>query len=264
MTIGECYQTLGLSPGASKGEISSAYRRLAMEFHPDHHPEGSQSAEMFIKITEAYQLLLGCSNKNLQDSGINAKYSARQYNQAQTDTARETARAWARMRYEEAAKKAAEIEKASIHSFLWSRKWNYFFIILALFTLIDCFLPPKQKTIESLDRKVFGESRLVVEVDGFRLEVQQRMLRSVAESSPIIIRYTPIFHHLHYFYFDDDQRINSPASAFPNLIFLPFLLIFSSLGILFLKINKLEYKIALKFLSLIALVILSIAWVMAP
>jgi len=48
------YETLGLKPGASHCEIRSAYRRLAMQFHPDRNPAG---AERMKAINVAYEKL---------------------------------------------------------------------------------------------------------------------------------------------------------------------------------------------------------------
>ena len=41
----------------SASEIRRAYRRLALEFHPDHHPEDPESEEKFKQISEAYSVL---------------------------------------------------------------------------------------------------------------------------------------------------------------------------------------------------------------
>lgn len=56
MDLRDYYSILGVRQGASDEEIRKAYRRKAMEYHPDrNHAEGAQ--EMFIRITEAYEYL---------------------------------------------------------------------------------------------------------------------------------------------------------------------------------------------------------------
>lgn len=51
------YKILGLEPGASKEEISKAYKKLALEWHPDRHQGDKQAEEKFKEINGAYQLL---------------------------------------------------------------------------------------------------------------------------------------------------------------------------------------------------------------
>jgi len=50
------YQRLGLSRQATKGEIKKAYRKLALEFHPDRN-KSPDAHEKFIAINEAYLIL---------------------------------------------------------------------------------------------------------------------------------------------------------------------------------------------------------------
>jgi curved DNA-binding protein len=51
------YQMLGLNRNASEDEIKRAYRKLALKYHPDHHPDDSESEEKFKEIGEAYAVL---------------------------------------------------------------------------------------------------------------------------------------------------------------------------------------------------------------
>jgi molecular chaperone DnaJ len=52
------YEVLGIHRQASDQEIKSAYRKLAMQHHPDRNPENKEEAEeKFKEITEAYSVL---------------------------------------------------------------------------------------------------------------------------------------------------------------------------------------------------------------
>lgn len=51
------YEILGLSKGATKAEIKKAYRKKAIEFHPDKNPGDSKAEESFKKAAEAYEIL---------------------------------------------------------------------------------------------------------------------------------------------------------------------------------------------------------------
>jgi molecular chaperone DnaJ len=51
------YSILGISKGASQAEINKAYRKKAIEFHPDKNPGDSAAEENFKKAAEAYEIL---------------------------------------------------------------------------------------------------------------------------------------------------------------------------------------------------------------
>jgi len=57
MDYKDYYQTLGVSRNASANEIRMAYRKLAMQYHPDRNPDDKQAEERFKEINEAYQVL---------------------------------------------------------------------------------------------------------------------------------------------------------------------------------------------------------------
>jgi molecular chaperone DnaJ len=51
------YQVLGVSRDASEEEIKKAYRKLALECHPDRNPSNKEAEERFKECTEAYEIL---------------------------------------------------------------------------------------------------------------------------------------------------------------------------------------------------------------
>lgn len=53
----DLYEVLGLQKGADEKEIKSAFRKLAIKYHPDKNPGDKDAEDRFKEINEAYQVL---------------------------------------------------------------------------------------------------------------------------------------------------------------------------------------------------------------
>ncbi len=57
MSKRDYYEVLSVSRTASDGEIKSAYRKLAVQYHPDKNPGNAEAEEKFKECAEAYAVL---------------------------------------------------------------------------------------------------------------------------------------------------------------------------------------------------------------
>jgi len=75
------YEILGVSKDASQKEIEEAYRRLAVQYHPDRHPpeKKEEMREKFKEISEAYAVLSDPNKRRQYDmyghAGIDSSYT---------------------------------------------------------------------------------------------------------------------------------------------------------------------------------------------
>ena len=51
------YEVLGVDRNATKDDLKKAYRKLAMQYHPDRNPDNKEAEEKFKEAAEAYEIL---------------------------------------------------------------------------------------------------------------------------------------------------------------------------------------------------------------
>lgn len=61
------YEVLGVSKSATADEIKKAYRKKAMEYHPDRNPGNAEAEEKFKEAAEAYDVLSDANKKARYD-----------------------------------------------------------------------------------------------------------------------------------------------------------------------------------------------------
>ncbi|MFN5983437.1 MAG: molecular chaperone DnaJ [Fluviicola sp.] len=67
MSKRDYYDVLGVSKSASESEIKKAYRKLALQYHPDKNPDDAVAEEKFKEAAEAYEVLSNAEKKARYD-----------------------------------------------------------------------------------------------------------------------------------------------------------------------------------------------------
>jgi len=81
MEYRDYYKILGVPRSASANEIKGAYRKLAMQYHPDRNPGDKQAEERFKEMNEAYQVLSDPQKRARYDQ-LGESYSQWEHNGA--------------------------------------------------------------------------------------------------------------------------------------------------------------------------------------
>jgi molecular chaperone DnaJ len=61
------YEVLGVGRDASEGEISDAYRKLAIRFHPDKNPGDDEAVQKFKEAAESFEVLSDATKRSQYD-----------------------------------------------------------------------------------------------------------------------------------------------------------------------------------------------------
>ncbi len=75
----DLYKILGVEKTATTDQLKKAYRKLAMQYHPDRNPDDKNAEEMFKKVNEAYSILSDDEKRRQYDLYGSSQNQANQY-----------------------------------------------------------------------------------------------------------------------------------------------------------------------------------------
>lgn len=67
MIMTDYYEVLGVAKGASQDDIKKAYRKKALQYHPDRNPGDKEAEKKFKEISEAYEVLSDDQKRSMYD-----------------------------------------------------------------------------------------------------------------------------------------------------------------------------------------------------
>ena len=132
------HKILGLKQDATPDDIKQAYRAMAKKYHPDIN-KAPNAHERFIEITEAYEILM---NRDLheyylsRDRTANQEFARAQYERAR-EAAQESARRYARMKFDKFKQEQEAFKKSGWHDLILILRY---IIRILVFPLIGLFI----------------------------------------------------------------------------------------------------------------------------
>jgi molecular chaperone DnaJ len=67
MSKRDYYQVLGVNKNATEDEIKKAYKKAALQYHPDRNPDNKEAEEKFKEAAEAYEVLSNADKRSRYD-----------------------------------------------------------------------------------------------------------------------------------------------------------------------------------------------------
>lgn len=128
------YALFGLEENASNDELKKAYRKLAMQYHPDRNPD-PKAQQVFVDLAEAYEIL------------ISDKLPKEKVKKERNEKTFEERREEAKIRFQKQQEREKQEQEVYFSSLTNGRKWKIFrrfaqlSACISFLLILDYFLP---------------------------------------------------------------------------------------------------------------------------
>lgn len=242
------HEILGIPENATAKEIKAAYRRLAKKYHPDLNPDDPRAEEIFIRITEAHNMLLNPQKQRKTQSYRHQTVTEEDLRNA----ARERAKAYAQMRYAEFYRQNMAYEATPMHKILWPKWVNYLFIAVSLIFVFDTILPRHEFNCVLSTKNEFRYHACNHSFIRAPLHAASEIDKKEA-----IIECTPIMGFVTQYKITDDSFWGMSGYLKPerrevDFVFMPIVIFILSIVVLANNVKKFENKLLTKAVMIIA------------
>lgn len=253
------YQVLRISRQASPQEIKQAYRRLAILFHPDKNTS-DKALRLFQEINEAHEVLSDPLKRSNYDAMLDGGGLVSQPAAPPGGWHRDPAyRRRQQQGYRPAKSGPSEKLLMMLHLLRFLKSTSWVGLACCLFLLIDYNLPPRvsPETVlpegnQKISWKLHHEPNVIVTDKGNHFPVPFEGVDYFPEGSNVKVISSRMLNVLIQVEAQDDKYVlDSLASIYQNMIFVPILLFLVSVGGLVARSG-----IELRFNILVSIIIL--------
>jgi hypothetical protein len=222
------YKILGISPTDDQNVIKKAYRKLALEFHPDKNPDPG-AAKRFLEISEAYDFLI---NKKKTSILKGKQYDFNDFTKGTKQSVQsdfnERMRQ-AKMRYEYLKKKEHEDNEKYYNKIAHGKGFNQFKIVLigctllSFIFLLDYFVLPTrfENDVATHGNRILAygglaERRVVpiATLNDQRMWIRSSNFGTIQRNQELILEKTRFFRDVKYIWVYEDDRWHRISTDF--------------------------------------------------